>query len=298
MLDVPDLRFLVTIAGAPSLAAAARGLGVSRPAVSQRLSLIEARLHLHLVERGHGTLRLTAEGRHLVSRARGILADLEILSEELGGGDDRIEGPFHVVASPGFGRRCVAPILMAFASTYPDLHPGLVLSTDPLRSIRSAPWDVLVHVGALPDLGMTEHHLVSERRLLVASEAYAARCGLPDDPGDLAAHRIGVIEEGHVEATLRYLHDGTGNAVSVSVRPAFACNDGEMLRLWALAGHGIAECPEWSVAEDIASDRLLPVLPDWSLPDIDIVVLRNPRALRAARIDAFLEHLSKSPGQA
>lgn len=54
MIDLADLRFIEAIAAAPSLAAAARALDVTPPAVSQRLAQLEARLKLKLVERGAG----------------------------------------------------------------------------------------------------------------------------------------------------------------------------------------------------------------------------------------------------
>ncbi|TMV35908.1 LysR family transcriptional regulator, partial [Thioclava sp. BHET1] len=71
------------------------------------------------------------------------------------------------------------------------------------------------------------------------------------------------------------------------------CNDGEVLRAWALDGHGIVERSDWSVAADLAAGRLREVLPGWSLPHADIVALFNPRAVRAARIDAFADRLGQ-----
>ena len=77
----------------------------------------------------------------------------------------------------------------------------------------------------------------------------------------------------------------------VRITPAFACNDGEVVRDWALRGLGIVERSEWSVAEDIATGRLEQVLPGWQLPNADIVALLNPRSGRAVRVESFLTHL-------
>lgn len=132
MLDVSDLRFLTALAAAPSLSAAARDLGVTPPAVSQRLALLEDRLRLRLIERGRGQLRLTAEGGYLVDRARDILDDVESLAEEMSARAGRIEGPLHVIAPFGFGRLCVAPVLARFGAENPELRPVLSLSEDPV----------------------------------------------------------------------------------------------------------------------------------------------------------------------
>lgn len=292
MIDIADLRFLTALSSAPSLAAAARSLNVTPPAVSQRLAQIEDRLHLRLIERGRGPLRLTAEGAFLIERASGILGELETLADEMAARAGRIEGPLQVIAPFGFGRLRVAPILSRFAGENPELRPSLVLSEDPLGAMRAGPWDVMIHVGRLPDLRITQRKLAPNRRFLVAAPSYAARFGLPQDPGDIAGHRVGVVREDRADATLWPLTGPDGSETSLRVHPVYACNDGEVIRAWALDGYGIVERSEWSVSQDLQDGRLIRVLPDWSLPDADIVALLNPRAVRAARVDAFVDRLA------
>jgi DNA-binding transcriptional LysR family regulator len=80
------------------------------------------------------------------------------------------------------------------------------------------------------------------------------------------------------------------------VQPVYGCNDGEVLRAWALAGFGIIERSEWSVSGDLRAGRLVRVLPDWSLPDANIVALLNPRGVRSLRIDRFVDRLTVEIG--
>lgn len=292
MLDLSDLRFLIALSTAPSLAAAARGLDVSPPAVSQRLALIEGRLHLRLVERGRGPLRLTAEGDFVVQRSGAILGELERLHEALAAHAGRIEGPLHVIAPFGFGRLHVAPVLSRFAAANPDLRPTLLLNEDPLGAMRTGPWDVMIHIGRLRDLSITQRKLAANRRFLVASPGYIARFGLAREPKDIAHHRVGVVRENADDVTLWLLKGPDAAETSLRVDPVFACNDGEVIRGWAVDGHGVVERSEWSVAEDLKSGCLVRILPEWSLPDADIVALLNPRAVRASRVDKFLELLA------
>jgi len=296
MMDVSDLRFLTALSAAPSLAAAARKMNVTPPAVSQRLALLEDRLGLRLVERGRGQLRLTAEGAYLVDRATGILDDVENLSDEMSARAGRIEGPLHVIAPFGFGRLRVAPVLAGFGDENPELRPTLSLSEDPVGAMRDGPWDVLVHVGRLPHLRITQRKLASNRRLLVASASYARRFGLPQSPEDVPAHRIGVVRENRADTTLWPLTSAGGSEMNLRVQPVYSCNDGEVLRAWALNGFGIVERSEWSVSGDLSAGKLVRVLPDWSLPDADIVALLNPRTVRALRIDRFVDRLAAAIG--
>lgn len=296
MLDIVDLRFLTAISASPSLAAAARSLNVTPPAVSQRLSLLEDRLRLRLIERGRGPLRLTAEGAYFVDRAKGILDDVEGLTDEMAARAGRIEGPLHVVAPFGFGRLRVAPILARFGNENPELRPALSLSEDPISVMNDGLWDVLIHVGRLPHLRVTQRKLAPNRRFLVASPSYAERFGLPHRPGEVSAHRVGVVRENRADTTLWPLTGPDGVETNLRVHPIFACNDGEVLRSWALDGSGIVERSEWSVSDDLSRGRLLRVLPDWSLPDADIVALLNPRIVRSLRIDRFVDCLAAEVG--
>lgn len=292
MLDIADLRFLTAISASPSLAAAARSLNVTPPAVSQRLSLLEDRLRLRLIERGRGQLRLTAEGAYFVDRAKGILDEVEGLTDEMSARVGRIEGPLHVIAPFGFGRLHVAPALASFGNEHPGLCPTLSLSEDPVSAMKDGLWDVLIHVGRLPHLRITQRKLAPNRRFLVASPDYARSFGLPQRPEDMSAHRVGVVRENRADTTLLPLKGPNGVETNLRVQPVYSCNDGEVLRSWALAGFGIVERSEWSVSADLNQGTLLRVLPHWSLPDAEIVALLNPRTVRSLRIDRFVDRLA------
>lgn len=291
MLSLTDLRFFQAVAAAPSLAAAARILNVTPPAVTQRLAQIEQKLQLKLADRGPAGLRLTAEGGLLAERSATILANLDGLAEELAERRGAIVGPLRVVAPFGFGRLKVAPILAAFALKHPELAPSLTLTEDPRGAMRTDLWDVLIHVGRLPDLDLIQQKLAPNRRLLCAAPCYVSRNGLPRTPSDLSEHRIGVVREDQADVTLWSLTHSNEDTKLVRIHPSFESNDGEVIRGWALDGLGIIERSEWSVSDDLREDRLLPVLPDWRLPDADVVALMNPRSVRAARIKAFVSHL-------
>ena len=73
MLEDFRLRVFVTVAGRGSFTAAARDLGVSQPAVSQNIALLEQAVGTPLFERSRGSVELTARGREVLSCAEKIL---------------------------------------------------------------------------------------------------------------------------------------------------------------------------------------------------------------------------------
>jgi DNA-binding transcriptional LysR family regulator len=68
-------------------------------------------------------------------------------------------------------------------------------------------------------------------------------------------------------------------------------NDGEFIKHWGLAGLGVIIRSEWDVAEDLDQGRLVPQLPEWRLPDADVVALLGARGGRVARTVHFMEIL-------
>ena len=78
-----DLSFFSTLAASGSLSAAARELGLTAAAVSKRLTLLEARLGVRLLNRTTRKMTLTGEGEEVLRAADRILADIAALEESM-----------------------------------------------------------------------------------------------------------------------------------------------------------------------------------------------------------------------
>ena len=290
MVTLEDLRFFAKISTAASLAAAARELGVTPPAVTQRLRQLEERLGIRLVDRSTRKFALTAEGAELARRGGAVLADVEEITAAVSGQRDQVIGELRVVAPFGFGRRFVAPAAERFRRAYPGVAITLRLVENPV-ALKAEAWDVIVHVGELPDSTLVMRPLAPNERLLCAAPAYLAARGTPLMPTDLPAHDCLALRENDEDVTLWRLIGRDGMTLPIRVRPAMASNDGEVVRRWGLAGQGVIMRSEWDVAEDLAAGRLVRLLPDWRLAAAPIVALLGPRAGRTARSNRFLDLL-------
>ncbi|GAB2797571.1 LysR family transcriptional regulator [Dyella kyungheensis] len=294
MLTSVDIEFFAVIAESSSLAAAARRLDVTPPAVSQRLRQLESRMGVRLVDRSSKQLNLTPEGELLAARGAGVLSDIEVISAALSKSRNSVSGPLRVAAPFGFGRAHVAPAMAAMKQRFPDVELVLNLFDNPLGSVRSDSWDVLVHLGAPPDSTFRLRRLAPNRRVLCAAPDYLERHGEPLHPDDLRRHVCGVIREDEKDVSLWRFTLAQSESPTVRIRPAFASNDGDVVTAWVLAGLGIVERSEWAVADDLRAGRLIEVLPDWRLADADVVALLGPREGRAVRVDHFVDTLREA----
>jgi molybdate transport repressor ModE-like protein len=76
-IDSTELRILHALSSTGSLTAAAAQLGLSQPAVSQRLKRVESRLAVPLIERQGRGIRLTPAGRILADHGRTVVAEID-----------------------------------------------------------------------------------------------------------------------------------------------------------------------------------------------------------------------------
>lgn len=284
--DTIDLRFFVTLAESGTLTEAARRMDVTASAISQRLQQLEKRLSVHLIHRSTRRFTLTDEGELFYTKAVGLLTELDALIESLRARSGEVAGALHVWAPLGFGRQHLAPALADFHTQYPKLVVSLTLS-DTLPAADAERFDLIVHIGDLPDSSMIAYPIAPNKRLLCASPVYLASSGQPQLPEDLIRHSCIVLRENEKDVSLwRFRKDRKEVAVRIVSR--LSSNDGEVTRQWALEGKGITLRSEWAVAQSLQSGHLVSLLDDWQLPDADIVALIPQHRSVSARVKLFL----------
>lgn len=289
-----DLGFFCALVRGGSLSATARELGITTAAISKRLSQMEARLGVPLINRTTRRMSLTADGELYLEHARKILDDIDNMAHSLGLSKSTPSGLLRVNATLGFGRSQIAPIISRFVRKYPSVEVRLQLSVDP-PPLGEDVFDVCIRFGPPPDARIIARHIAPNRRLLCASPAYLARHGEPRVPGDLARHNFISIRQGEEAYGVLRLARGRGGAVeSVKVRGNLTTNDGEVAVNWALEGHGILMRAEWDIERYLRSGRLVALLPQYHTPNADIHAVYPQRHQATARVRAFVDFVAQS----
>jgi len=291
-----DLGFFSTLASAGSLSAAARELGVTTPAVSKHLALMESRVGVALVNRTTRRMSLTPEGELYLAHARRILGEIDGMEELLGVSKATPKGLLRVNATLGFGRSHVAPVISRFVRKHPQVEVQLQLSVNPPPLTDDA-FDICIRFGAPPDSRVIARRIAGNRRLLCAAPAYLAKHGMPKVPNDLTQHNCIGIRQGEEAYGVWRLSSGGGRNArveAVKTRGNLATNDGEIAVNWALDGHGILMRAEWDIERYLRNGRLVQVLPQYHTPDADIHAVYPQRHQLAARVRAFVDFLALS----
>lgn len=292
MDSLADMRTLVAIARDGSLSAAARELSVSVAMVSKRVTALEARLGVRLLNRTTRRCTLTEEGQRYVRDCQRILDDVSEMESSVAASAVEATGTIRVTATTAFGRRVLAPLLAGFGEAHPKVHVSVSLS-DALQDLATGRHDLAVRVGPLTDSTLVATKLARNRRLVVGSPDYLARAGVPIEPRDLLAHRCIVIR-GSSEALLEWTFETDGGLVHVPVRGAISTDNGDLQQELAVLGAGLALKSAWDVADDIHAGRLVPVLTNHPCPPADLYAVHLSRHFQARRVTALVTYLKEA----
>jgi LysR family transcriptional regulator, transcriptional activator for dmlA len=289
-----DLSFFSILAASGSLSAAARELGLTAAAVSKRLTQMESRAGVALVNRTTRRMMLTPEGELYLEHARRILDEIDELAELLGSAKESPKGLLRVNATLGFGRSHVAPAISRFVAKYPQVSVQLQLSVTP-PPLTDDTFDVCIRFGEPPDARVIARRLAANRRLLCAAPSYIASRGMPLTAHDLARHNCISIRQGNGAYGVWRLTSGRGasrKTEAVRVKGTLTTNDGEIAVKWALEGHGILMRAEWDIKQYLADGSLVRILPDHDTPNADIFAVYSQRHQMSNRIRAFVDFIA------
>jgi DNA-binding transcriptional LysR family regulator len=285
-----ELHVFVAILDAGSMAAAARKLGRSPPAVTRVLGALEARVGARLFERSTRRLTPSEAGLSLAESARRLLADYDAALQRPDDATPR--GLLRITAPTVFGRRHVAPVATRFLARHPDIQVDLVLLDRNVDLIEDG-IDAAFRIGPLASQSLVARRLGSVSRVLVASPAYLAARGEPATPADLGQHELIQSTSVHGMAEWRFRAGAGGETDArehvVRYAPRLRVNDVEAVLGAARAGFGIARALSYQVAPDLESGSLRRVLAAYEPAPLPVhLVLPSARHM-PPRLRSFVD---------
>jgi len=289
-----DIETFVAVVETGSFSAAAERLGAAKSAVSRRVSALEARLGVKLLNRTTRRLNLTDSGRAFFERAGRILADLAEAEQAVSDAECALRGRIRVAAPLSFGLQHLAAAVTDFARQHPAVQIDLDLN-DRQVSLVEEGFDMAVRIGQLADSSHIARRLCAIRRVAVASAGYLAQHGTPERPEDLVNH-----------AGLRYTNmprhlywqftTPEGRKLSPEVPDRLTANNGALLTRAAVDDLGVAVQPVFIVHRELADGRLQTILDDFPIPSEALYAVYPPGRYQSRRVRVFADFLAERFG--
>lgn len=120
-IDSTEMRILHALATTGSLTSAAASLGLSQPAVSQRIKRVETRLAVPLIERQGRGIRLTTAGNILADHARTVVAEIDAALAAIDDLRGERGGTLRLVGFPSASATIVPAIMRQLAVQAPEV---------------------------------------------------------------------------------------------------------------------------------------------------------------------------------
>ena len=120
-IDSAELRIVHALATTGSLTAAAASLGLSQPAVSQRIKRVETRLAVPIIERQGRGIRLTPAGNILAEHARTVVAEIDAALAAIDDLRGERGGTLRLVGFPSASATIVPAIMRALDKNAPGV---------------------------------------------------------------------------------------------------------------------------------------------------------------------------------
>jgi len=280
------LEVFVAVVEAGGLAAAARKLGVSPPAVTRAVNELEGRLGVRLLTRTTRVVRVTEAGARYAEDGRRILAALEEADASAAGIHGAPRGRLTVTAPVMFGARYVTPIVTAYLLRYP-LASAACWFVDRVVNLIEEGVDAAVRIGELPDSSMQATRVGEVRWVVCASPAYLAAHGTPRHVDDLAGHTI--VSAGEMTPTAEWRLQVDGEPRHVKVLPRLTTTSNEAARTAAMSGFGLARLLSYQVADALREGSLVAVLQDLQPAPLPLNVVHREGRHATQKVRAFLD---------
>lgn len=262
--SMDDLIAFTAVATQQSFTRAAAQLGISQPALSAKITALEARLGVRLLTRSTRSVSTTEAGERLFKSISPHFEGIASGLAELGELRDKPAGSLRITSVEHASQTILLPALSTLLLDYPDISVEIINDYS-LADIVADRFDAGVRLGEQVAQDMIAMRIGSDfKQCVVGSPAYFKSYVKPSTPHELTGHRCIALRLPTSGGVWSWPFEKDGRELKVRPGGQLAFNTMTLQLDSALAGLGLAYLPEDVVEAHIADGRLVRVLADWS----------------------------------
>ncbi len=294
-MDLNDLRYFSLIVEHGGFSAAERATHITKSKLSRRVSLLEERMGVRLVQRSTRGMSLTEAGRAFYEHCVAMMVEAEAAQQAVAQLRAAPAGTVRLACPVPIAQFYLPRIMASFMRENPMVRVEIE-STDRTVNLIEERIDIALRVreSGLEDPALVTRHIASGRMVLLASPSYVDGKAPILEPAQIAAlDTIGGLREGAEQNWALTASDGRSERVAH--RPRLLCSDYTVQLAAVAGGVGIGLLPlriAWPGLED---GSLVRVAKEWATPEqlIHLVFVSRRGMLPAVRalIDHIVSHI-------
>jgi DNA-binding transcriptional LysR family regulator len=276
-----------------SFSSAAEKLGMTKSAVSKRISVLEDNLGVRLFNRTTRSIALTEAGERFSDYARNAVVIANEGFAALNNLQGIPKGTLKINAPMTFTRLHIVPYIKEFLDSYPDVK--VILSMDDrVVSLVEGGFDVGIRIGELENSSLIAKKLADCKSVLCASPEYLEKHGTPSNPEDLSHHNC--INYSLFQGGAEWTFYKDSKKLKLEPKGNFIVNNSDAISEVLLNGLGICQMPTFIVAEHLKSQRLITFMDEYALPKHAIYAVYPERKHLPEKVRVFIEFISHKLG--
>jgi DNA-binding transcriptional LysR family regulator len=286
-----ELEAYVAVVDHKGFSNAADKLGIAKSMVSRRVSELERRLGVQLLQRTTRRQSVTDAGREFYQRASQLINDMRDAEQSVAHGQTAISGRIRLALPLGIGVSQLAQPISEFLERHPDVRIEVDLN-DRRQDLIEENIDLAIRIGELEDSTLIARKLVNVHFAVCASPEHLRVHGEPQHPTELAQHEVLVYS--NVAVGRQWFYQLDGKQVSPRMSYRLSANNGEFLAAVASFGRALVTGPVAFLQPYIDRGALVPILTEFARPEVGMYAVYPPGRLVATRVrvlsDALYEY--------
>jgi DNA-binding transcriptional LysR family regulator len=294
MIDLNELYLFAQVVDQKSFASAARLLGVPKSTLSRKISQLEERLGVRLLQRSTRQLSVTDIGQVYYQHCAGIIAEAEAAQDAIDSAQAEPRGRLRVTCPVSLMQSYMSRIVADYLITFPRVTVDLE-ATNRRVDIVEEGVDIALRVRFPPleDTGLVMKRLAMSHQVIVASPALLERLGTPDSPGRLADYPSMALASIRSRLTWDLAQDRK-DKVSIVFSPRYVTDDMAALALAAQNSVGIVQLPFYMVQDQLRAGSLISLMPDWPPAAGIIHAVFSSRRGQSPAMRSFVDFIAKA----
>jgi DNA-binding transcriptional LysR family regulator len=275
------------VANTRSFSGAARELGISQATASKHVQTLEEWLGVRLLHRTTRRVALTDAGEGFFVQCSRILEEMEA-ARHSAQPEAPVRGTMRISAPVVFGSTRLGPLVVGFLEQHPELSLSVELSDRSVDLIEEG-YDLAIRTSPAANAGLVAWRLMPLDYVLCAAPSYLDRHGVPKIPGDLARHHC-ITGTDSPGSTWQF--SGPDGNSEIPIYGRLQVNNAMLRCEAARAGAGVLLCADYLVEKDVATGRLVRLLPDHRPAGSALHAVSPAYRAGSPKVRSFVSHLT------
>lgn len=294
MFDLNELFIFAKVVDHGGFAPAGRALDMPKSTLSRRVSQLESRLGVRLIQRSTRQFLVTDIGHAYYRHCVAMMAEAESAEDMIEHNRSEPRGVIRLSCTTTLLDFWVAPMLGKFMAQCPGVELN-VKSFNRKVDVISEGYDIALSLcfPPLENSDLVMKVLAKSPQVLVASRSLLEKHPQPKRPADLSG--LPSVSWGNPMVQYSWILTGPEDTTAeVCHSPRLVSDDMPTLKSAVLEGVGVASLPLAVVEKEIAHGSLVTVIPEWKLVDGVITAVFPSRRGLLPSVRTLIDFLARS----